>query len=115
METQNVMFIASVAHEANRLWCAFNGDRSQPSWEAAPDWQRDSAAQGVRFHINNPEASDSASHDNWMAQKTAEGWTYGEIKDPVFRTHPCLVRFEDLPPVQQHKDRLFRTIVRALI
>ncbi len=107
---------ARVAHEANRAWCVANGDHSQPTWLDAPDWQRDSAIQGVKFHIANPDAGDSASHDNWMAQKVADGWVYGPEKNPDANppTHPCMVPFTDLPKHQQIKDAIFRSIVHAI-
>lgn len=105
--------IAKIAHEVNRQWCLYNGDDSQPTWEDAPDWQRSSAIAGVRFHVNNPNAGDSASHDAWMADKVADGWTFGPEKNPDAKTHPCIVPFEELPREQQFKDRLFRTIVHA--
>jgi hypothetical protein len=107
--------IARVAHEANRAWCLANGDMTQLGWDDAPDWQRDSAIKGVLFHLDNPEAGDSASHDNWMADKIAAGWVYGEVKDPdaLPPTHHCIVPFVDLPKVQRVKDALFRAIVHA--
>ena len=37
---------------------------------------------GVRLHIENPEAGPQVSHESWMAQKIAEGWVYGQTKDP---------------------------------
>ena len=105
--------IARVCHEANRAWCEANGDFSQPNWEAAPDWQKESAMNGVAFHRANPDAGDSASHDNWMAEKVAAGWVYGEVKDPDAKTHPCIVPFGELPRHQQIKDAIFRAIVHA--
>ena len=106
--------VAEVVHEANRAWCEVNGDHSQMKWNDAPDWQRNSAIEGVKFHLKNPDAGDSASHDNWMKQKIKEGWVYGEVKDPEKKTHPCIVPFDQLPEVQQKKDALFRAIVHAL-
>lgn len=107
--------IARVTHEANRAWCLANGDMSQPDWDNAPEWQKESALIGVQFHIDNPSAGDSASHDSWMAQKLSDGWVYGAEKNPDATppTHPCIVPFEDLPKVQQVKDALFRSIVHA--
>lgn len=110
----NVSDVARVAHEANRALCLSQGDQSQPSWEDAPDWQRDSAMDGVKFHLANPDAFASASHDNWLRHKQADGWTYGEVKDPEAKTHPCMVPFEMLPADQQAKDHLFKAIVSAL-
>lgn len=105
--------IARISHEVNRAWCQFTGDTSQEVWAKAPAWQRDSAIAGVKFHFANPDAADSASHDEWMREKIAGGWTYGPDKNPAEKKHPCLVPFEALPPEQQFKDRLFRTIVHA--
>ena len=111
LTSQLAAAVASICHEVNRAWCEFQGDTSQPRWEDAPQWQVDSAIAGVLFVSANPDAGDSASHDSWSAQKVADGWVYGPVKDPVAKTHPCLVPFDDLPVDQQFKDRLFRTVV----
>jgi hypothetical protein len=107
--------VARIVHEANRAWCRCLDDCSQPSWDEAPDWQQRSAINRVQFHRENPDAGDSASHDSWAAEKYAAGWVYGPVKDPeaVPPTHPCLDPFDQLPPEQQFKDRLFRAIVHA--
>lgn len=106
---------ARAAHEVNRAWCQFNGDMSQPAWAEAPEWQQSSARQGVEFLVNNPDAGDDASHNSWLAQKVADGWVYGEVKDPEAKAHPCMVAFDRLPREQQFKDRLFRTTVLAVL
>ena len=107
--------IARVCHEANRAWCAVNGDDSQKPWDQAEQWQRESAIAGVRFALANPDAPDSAQHDAWMNDKLRDGWIYGPVKDAAAQTHPCLVPFDQLPAEQQAKDRLFRAIVAALV
>lgn len=105
--------IARVAHEVNRAYCASIGDLSQPAWEDAPHWQRASAELGVSFHLNGDHGPE-ASHESWMRQKLADGWRYGEVKDPEAKTHPCMVPFDQLPREQQAKDYLFRAVVNAL-
>lgn len=110
----NETMVARVAHEANREYCRTIGDSSQPPWDQAPEWQRQSAVNGVRFHRANPDAGDAASHDNWMVEKISDGWVYGPKKDPEKREHPCMVPFSKLPAEQQRKDALFRAIVHAL-
>jgi len=55
-----------------------------------------------------------SSFVTWTAQKLKDGWVYGLVKDPTAKTHPCIVAFEKLDPVQQAKDRLFKAIVHAL-
>jgi len=107
--------IARVAHQINKAYCEALGDTSQPTWEDAPDWQRSSAMNGVAFHRANPDAKASHSHDEWLAEKEAAGWVWGEVKDPEKKEHPCMVAFEDLPTDQQAKDYLFRAVVHALV
>lgn len=106
--------IARVAHEANRAYCYALGDSSQQLWDEAPEWARISAIKGVEFHIANPDAGDAASHESWLAEKRATGWTYGLVKDADKKEHPCFVPFDQLPIEQQRKDALFRAIVHAL-
>lgn len=107
-----IIACARAAHEANRAYCETFGDHSQPSWEDAPEWQRLSAMNGVAGVLagNTPEQS----HHSWMKEKIDTGWTYGATKDPEKKTHPCMVPYEDLPPQQQKKDKLFITVVRAM-
>lgn len=116
--TNKVMFsieqIAEVCHEANRAYCKALGDTSQLPWSEAPEWQRKSACSGVEFHLKNFGASPSASHDEWLKTKQADGWKFGPVKDPTKKEHPCCVPFNQLSLEQQTKDLLFSRIVNAL-
>ncbi len=105
--------VAKICHEVNRTYCASINDNPQVSWEDSPQWQRDSVINGVRYHLENPDAGPSAGHDNWLKEKYADGWVYGMEKDPIAKTHPCCVPYEELHPEQQTKDYLFITIVKA--
>ena len=113
--TLEVLAVARTCHEVNRVWCIYNNDDSQPIWDEAPDWQKESAINGVLFHLTNPGAGEEASHDNWMEEKIKDGWIYGPEKIPELKRHNCLVPFNELPLAQQFKDRLFRTIVHAAL
>lgn len=106
--------IARVCHEANRAYCQALGDNSQPAWEDAPEWQRSSAINGVQFHLANPDAGPSHSHDEWLKEKAATGWKYGPVKDPEKKEHPCFVPYDQLPAEQKAKDYIFRAIVHAM-
>ncbi len=108
-----VALIAMLCHAANAAYCASIGDLSQPTWDDAPDWQKQSAINGVNMHLANPDATPEMSHAAWMAQKEAEGWTYGEVKDAEKKTHPCFMPYDQLPPEQKAKDYIFRGIVHA--
>lgn len=106
--------IANVVHEANRAYCASLGDDSQKPWLETPLNIQQSALDGVAFVLANPDASDSANHDNWSKFKIADGWVYGPVKNETAKTHHCLVPFDQLPVEHQRKDKLFRAIVLAL-
>jgi hypothetical protein len=106
--------IARVCHEVNRAYCLSVGDSSQPAWDDAPDWQKTSAINGVKFHIDNPDASPSASHEKWLEEKLATGWKYGAVKNPELKEHPCCVPYDQLPVEQRAKDFIFTAIVNEL-
>lgn len=106
--------IARICHEANRAYCAATGDDSQPAWAEAPSWQVLSAVKGVEGILRGEILTPRQAHSSWCAEKFRTGWTYGAVKDPEAKTHPCLVMYEELPEEQQRKDALFFAIVRAL-
>jgi hypothetical protein len=109
-----IALVAGIVHENNRAYCEAIGDNSQLPWGEAPEWQRLSALRGVAFILNNPDAGPGASHRSWLAEKEADGWVFGEVKDADAKTHPCMVPFEELPLEQQVKDHLFVGMVRTL-
>lgn len=105
--------IAQVCHEANRALQALHGDPApSPAWGDAPDWQRDSAVEGVEHALNG--ASPEELHESWCDVKRRDGWVYGPVKDADAKTHPCLVAYDLLPVEQKVKDHLFAGIVSAL-
>ena len=105
--------IAEVCHQVNKDYCAALGDDSQADWSEAEGWQKASAMTGVNLHYNGDHDAE-ASHVSWLGEKVNAGWVYGETKDAVAKTHPCLVPFALLPQSQQAKDFIFRAIVHAL-
>lgn len=107
----DIIKIARLCHEVNRAYCQSIGDYSQPKWDDAPQWQKESAIKGVQFHIDNPSASPSASHDSWLAEKASTGWKYGPVKDADKKEHPCFVPYEQLPSEQKAKDYIFKACV----
>jgi predicted transcriptional regulator len=105
--------IARVCHEANRALCESFGDHSQVPWESAPNWQKKAILEGVEFHLSG-EHNPEESHENWVRQKQEDGWVLGKTKDPSKKTHPCLVPYDQLPPMQKAKDAIIANVVRSL-
>ena len=107
----NRIDIAKKCHEINRAYCAALGDASQLPWEQAPEWQRQSAINGVQFHIEHPDAGPDASHNSWLEEKRSAGWKFGPVKDADKKEHPCFVPYDQLPAEQKAKDYLFKQTV----
>lgn len=117
LENFDIEQIAIICHQTNKAYCEQIGDFSQFDWDEAPEWQKESAINGVEFHlkelIKTNKTQAYKSHENWKKVKEAEGWKYGKKKDVEKKLHPCMVPFNDLPRMQQMKDYLFTAIVFA--
>lgn len=109
-----VLECARICHEVNRAYCQSLGDTTQPRWENAPDWQKNSAIAAVEAHVtSNLTMTPEDTHKSWFDHKIAEGWKYGPVKDVDKKEHPCLVHYKHLPPEQRAKDYLSRAVVHS--
>ena len=103
---------AQAGHEANRAFVARMGIE-EPPWEKADDRHKESVIEGVN-NIIVRNFTPEQGHENWRSRKLAEGWTLGEVKDSVKKTHPALVSYGDLPLEQKVKNEMFYDIVRSV-
>jgi hypothetical protein len=104
---------AKVGHEVNKSYCESIGDHSQPSWDAAPMWQRESCIAGVLGVLADPDTTPEESHERWRKHKEQEGWTYYTSKNVGTKQHPCMVPWNELPEDQRKKSALFTEVVKA--
>lgn len=44
-------------------------------------------------------------HDVWAQGRIAEGWVYGDTKDPDKKTTPLLIPYDELPESEKAYDR----------
>ena len=44
-------------------------------------------------------------HEVWAETRIQQGWQYGEQRNDEFKTHPCLVPYEELPEEEKEYDR----------
>lgn len=44
-------------------------------------------------------------HEVWAQGRIKDGWTYGDKRNDVLRTHPCLVPYEQLSEEEKDYDR----------
>lgn len=108
--------IARVCHEVNRVYCRTMADNSQVEWSEAPDWQKQSAINGVAAHrMSNCTITPRGLHSQWLGEKREQGWSYGSIKDVAMKQHPCFLPYDDLPFHQKMKDEFFGAVCRAML
>lgn len=99
--------IARACYAVNSVYCRIIGDTPR-------DWDecKDSVISGVNKALDG--ATPEQLHDAWCEFQRANGWVYGETKDAVEKTHPCLVPYEQLPLEQRNKDQFFLAVVESL-
>jgi len=96
-----VEFIALARHYA---WCCYQIAAEQPYNLDPTEDQLESLKNGVKFGLQNPDATPEENHNNWMKMKISQGWVYGEKKDMEKKTHFDLVPFDELIKVEKDKD-----------
>ena len=107
---ETIELIARTCHNVNKAYCEGQNDFSQVEWDDAPEWQKESARDGVNYHLAN-DVTPEESHESWLEYKLSEGWVYGKEKDAEKKTHPCMMRYSELPKYQRTKDSLFKSVV----
>lgn len=105
--------IAQVVHEMNRGLQYVQGDLSpsQP-WQVEDPAIQATVIEGVRSA--KAGVTPREHHERWCAMKRAQGWRWGEVKDPAAKLHPCLVAYDDLPAGQRLKNELFLAVVAVM-
>lgn len=53
------------------------------------------------------KSSPEELHDDWVKAYEVMGWRYGPERDPVAKTHPDMVPFDQLEQREQDKDAVF--------
>jgi len=46
-------------------------------------------------------------HDSWWQRYIDMGWVYGPERDPVKKTHPDMIPYDELDPLEREKDEVF--------
>lgn len=68
----------------------------------------------IQDALDDPSIDGRTMHQSWMEDKLARGWVHGDDKDPVRKTHPCILPYDELPPEQRVKDDLILAVAREM-
>ena len=44
-------------------------------------------------------------HEVWAKSRIDQGWVFGQERNDLKKTHPCLVPYEELPEIEKGYDR----------
>jgi serine phosphatase RsbU (regulator of sigma subunit) len=69
------------------------------------------------LHLNEEEVETMArvEHMRWSWEKRLNGWTLGEVKDDIKKTHPSLIPYEQLSESEKEKDRELVKLIPAFL
>jgi len=69
------------------------------------------------LHLNDEEVETMArvEHMRWSWEKRLNGWTLGEVKDDIKKTHPSLIPYEQLSESEKEKDRELVKLIPAFL
>ena len=107
--------------DERRAWFVYEAARLAAAAARAPivpePWEtRDEAFRAQMIPVvarqTGPNRKSSAEelHDDWVRSYEAMGWTYGEVRDPVAKTHPDMVPYDDLRQLERDKDGVFMAL-----
>lgn len=102
---------AHFVYEVCRIEAIASGRPIVPEvWEERPEDFREQMSKTVDRIIANPDTTPEAEHDSWVRAYVAMGWTWGAQRDPIAKTHPDMVPFDQLSPLEQEKDAVFLAV-----
>lgn len=109
--------MAAILHEANRQLSMTYGETPDLPWSdpALPEHCRESARNNITFSLDIGSFDPKDAHQRWMDNKLADGWRYGGMKSYEKKTHPCLLPWDQLSPLQKRKDIMWQRLLQALL
>lgn len=107
-----IEIIAKWIYEATRIEAKWSERRIVPEqWEDRGQAFREQFIRVLKKYFEEELPTPEEAHDSWMDAYIKMGWKYGAMRDPVRRTHPDMVPFDDLPKDERDKDAIFLSFV----
>jgi len=118
--------IAAMCHAANREFCKAHDEHDlHKPWDECTESEKNVSINAMRklFQSNteallhySAEVLSEATWIEWKKSKSAEGWTYGLKKDPIAKTHPCLVSdYSQLSGYEKAKDQIYLALMKMIV
>lgn len=111
MTKQERVQIAKSAHDVVNAFAESLGVSKQPSFDELDDLSKERITEAVEYLQTTKRTYAGSIHDAWINKMIGEGWTYGKTYDEEAKTHPDMIDYRSLPPLQRAKDKLFKAVV----
>lgn len=100
---------AIFVYEVARMQAAAVGAPVVPEpWSARDDAFRDQFVDVIKMMTGPDRKSDPEElHNDWWDKYKEMGWVYGRERDPVAKTHPDMVPYNELGWREKNKDAVF--------
>jgi len=101
--------IARLIYEATRIEAGWSNRPVVPeAWEQRDEKFRKQFIEIVSQYLSMQELpSPEEAHISWMDAYLLMGWQYGETRNPIKKTHPDILPFDQLPKDERDKDAIF--------
>jgi hypothetical protein len=110
--------VAAMTLDERRAWFVYEAARLAAAAALAPiipePWENREVAFRSQFvpvvarEAGPDRKGDPAIlHADWVTAYEAMGWVYGPERDPVAKTHPDMVAYDDLGQLERDKDAVF--------
>jgi len=112
----NIERIAEILYEATRREAEWSQRSIVPeAWNDRDDAFRKQFVQVIQNYLTMDKLpTPEEAHDSWVKAYTDMGWVYGPERDPVKKTHPDMVPFDQLPKDERDKDAIFLALIYAV-
>jgi len=104
---QTLVDIAKECHTKNNELMVMNGEEPKGDWESLDRATKFINLKSVIKALENPDLTAKDMHNEWINNKIADGWSYGEVKDEELKTHPLITDYDSMNPVDKMKDQVF--------
>lgn len=99
--------IAQECHTKNNELMMMNGEEQNGNWDSLDRHTKFINLKSVIKALENPDLTAKDMHDEWMNNKIADGWKFGDVKDPELKTHPLIIDYDLMKDVDKMKDQIF--------
>jgi len=108
MTTLNERRAIFVYEAARAVAFAANAPIVPESWDDRDDVFQRQFLDVIEKQCGPDRSADpEALHDDWVMAYEEMGWKYGSERDPVAKTHPDMVPYDELGQLEQDKDAVF--------